>query len=292
MKTKILLIALFLSLLVGCAKKENETDVIARVGKSVLTNEDLWKRLPAEYSSFVTRKQNMEYVRRWVESEILYQEALKRKVHKLSDIQKKIKKAEKDILVAEMMDRLCRPSFQDFTEAEIQRYYEEHRQEFVRNKQELKAIHILVPGQKKAYEVKRKIKEGNFIQLAKEYSIDPVEEPSGANFIPVDEMLPELARAAAAVSIGGTTRPVSTPKGYYILKILDKQPANTQRALEEVHGEITSRLIAGRQKDRIKNVVKKLEKEIPVEYYLERLPAGTADSLAKPGNPVLPTGDR
>ena len=56
--------------------------IVARVGEHVLTLDDLYKSIPPEYSDFITREQMINYVKQWIDNEILYEEALRQKIDK------------------------------------------------------------------------------------------------------------------------------------------------------------------------------------------------------------------
>ena len=96
-------ISVFL-LSVFCQMPSN-TPVIARVGKATLTLHDLNANIPPEYSAEITREQNINYVKQWIDAELFYQEAIRKKIDKESDIKKRLSTMKKDLLAAELMNR-------------------------------------------------------------------------------------------------------------------------------------------------------------------------------------------
>ena len=58
-------------------QKRPEGPIVARVGNDYLTLAELKESIPAEYSDVITRDQNVLYVRQWINTEILYQEAVR-----------------------------------------------------------------------------------------------------------------------------------------------------------------------------------------------------------------------
>lgn len=255
-----------------CGKKSENAIPVAQVGDAILTLEDVMASIPPEYSAMVTQQQYRDYVRRWVENEILFQEALHQKFHQLPGISRQIHKARRDILVAQAIQHLC-PAVSDISEFRIQQYYEKHQEEFIRHQYEIKSLHIRVPEKKQARDVQRQINPHNFIQLARRHSVDPVDDPEKVPFVSAADMLPEIARFAFKTRPGGTTNPIHTPRGYYIVRVLEKEPPRTLRSLAEVREQIVNRLTAEKQKNQVEALVEKLKLKIPVATYLERLPS-------------------
>ena len=68
-----LIICVFLC---GCSRKE-ET-VLAKVNGAELTLNDLYAEIPEDYWDGVTQEQKLQFLERWINGELLYQEALRR----------------------------------------------------------------------------------------------------------------------------------------------------------------------------------------------------------------------
>lgn len=90
---------------------------------------------------------------------------------------------------------------------------------------EVRASHILVPSEKLANKIMKKINAGkDFAQLAKKYS----ECPSGNNggdlgFFSRGKMVPEFENAAFTMEIGQVSTPVKTQFGYHLIKVTAKR---------------------------------------------------------------------
>jgi len=90
---------------------------------------------------------------------------------------------------------------------------------------EVRASHILVPTEKLANKIMKKINAGkDFAQLAKKYS----ECPSGNNggdlgFFSRGKMVPEFENAAFNMEIGQVSTPVKTQFGYHLIKVTAKR---------------------------------------------------------------------
>jgi hypothetical protein len=96
--------SIFVSL-IGCQKKTSDSPIIAQIGNSVLTVNDLYKSIPQQYLEQITREQNIEYVKQWIDNELLFREALRRNFDKEQPIKERLEKMKKDLLIAELISR-------------------------------------------------------------------------------------------------------------------------------------------------------------------------------------------
>ena len=94
--------------------------------------------------------------------------------------------------------------------------------------------------QKKAQDVLNQAKKGaNFEDLAKKYSEDDASKPKGGDlgWIVEGQTVPEFQQAAFNLPKGAISDLVKTQYGFHIIKVLDKQTANT-KTFEEVRDSI------------------------------------------------------
>ncbi len=87
-------------------------------------------------------------------------------------------------------------------------------------------------GEKAARKVLAKIKEGNdFAKVAAEYSKGPAAMEGGdIGLVSADELTPEIEKGIHGLSVGDVSDVIKTPKGCYILKILESRPENPSQA--------------------------------------------------------------
>ncbi|OGS33800.1 MAG: hypothetical protein A2293_12070 [Elusimicrobia bacterium RIFOXYB2_FULL_49_7] len=245
--------------------------VVARVGKAVLTVEDIHKRIPPEYSDFITYQQNVDYVKRWIDTEILYQAALARKIDREPDIRTRISKMQRDLLVSEMISRLSSQNA-DIADRDVESYYQDHVDKFTRKETEVQYIHINVRTLAEAWKIRSQVTADNFLDLAKQYSLDPIPSTSGLPFLTRNEIMPELADIIFDIKAGGTTPPIKTPFGHYIVKIIDKKTPGTIKPLESVREEIIGRLSSQTRKQRLDELIGTMRQDMQVELQEDLIP--------------------
>ncbi len=98
---------------------------------------------------------------------------------------------------------------------------------------QVKAEHILVATQDLANQLYDQIKGGaSFEAIAKQYSTDKATAPNGGDlgWFTKQEMVPAFAEAAFSGQPGEVLKPVQTPYGWHIIKVLAKDP---NRALSD-----------------------------------------------------------
>ena len=270
----LLLMALLLSL--ACEKfSKPGSPVIARVGRSFLTLDDLNKSIPAEYSESITHEQRVNYVKQWIDTELLYHEAQRQKINKEKEIRNRLKKMEKDLLGAEMISR---NSFvvntQKFSEEAINTYYEQNKESFIRESDVVKYIDIVVDNLKTGWKVRNLVTNDNFLELAAQFSNIPVLDPNTISYIPLKNLPPEISEVIFTIRINGTTSPIKLADGVHIIRVLDKQKAGEICFLQEIKDEIISALSTRSQKKDIESLLADLRQKTDYEFHFELITQG------------------
>ncbi len=158
--------------------------------------------------------------------------------------------------------------------ADIQRYYNEHQQQF-QVPEEVRVRHILIAvspkadaktiaaAQAKAEGILKQLQGGaNFAELAKKYSDDPGSKEQGGElgFIQHGATVPAFDQAAFSLQPGQLSGIIHTQFGFHILQVEEKQPAHV-KPLDEVHNLILANLTQQAQAQAAQNYAAKLQAE-------------------------------
>lgn len=265
----------------GCESRDPD-QVVARVGNSTLTLDDLFKSIPPEYSDHITREHMISYVKQWIDTELLYQEALRRRIHKEPEIRDRLQKMKRDLLSAEIISRstVVGADKNPVGPKDVETYYEEHKEALTRNTSVAKYVEIVVDDAKTAWQVRNQITDENFLDLAARYSTIPVEDPRSAEFIPIDRLPAEIGAVIEKTKISGTSVPFEMADGYHIVRVLDKQDAGTISSINEVREEIVGTLATENQKEDIESLLSSLRLKTDLEYHFDKIPgAGQARAV-------------
>ena len=158
--------------------------------------------------------------------------------------------------------------------ADIQRYYNEHQQQF-QVPEEVRVRHILIKvpakadaktvaaAQAKAQDILTQLQHGaNFADLAKKYSDDPGSKEQGGElgFIQHGATVPEFDKAAFSLQPGQLSGIIHTQFGFHILQVEEKQPAH-EKSVDEVHDLILANLTQQKQSQAAQDYAARLQAE-------------------------------
>ena len=258
-----------------CSQKP-ASPVIARVGKSVLTVDDFNNSIPPEYSDQLTLEQNINYVRQWIDTELLFQEAMRKKIDREPQIRDRLNKMKKDLLAAEMMSRnSVMEKSATIDEKAIHDYYELNKEKFIRERDVAKYLEIVVTDSRTAWYISKNATTDNFLTLAAEYSQQPYPESINVPYSALDDVQPEIRQAIIATPVDATSAPVKSDLGYHIIRVIDKLEKGGICKEDEIWEDIVNQLTAKSQKENVEQLISDLRLKTNVEFNSD---------LIKPGN--------
>ena len=203
----------------------------------------------------------MQIVENWVRQELLYQEALTRKLDQQARLKMLLEQTRRDLLVAALLDDEFSSEKLDFSEDDILRYYDVHQDQFQRAIPEVKARHILLSSQREANARRQALLRGEkFTDVAHEHSLDvDTRYQSGdlGYFSEVDE--PTLWAATRELPLNRVSKSIRTEYGYHLIQILKRGEAGTIRNIDQVRTEIVEALVRERHKTRLDQLIAQLK---------------------------------
>jgi len=265
------------SILWSCQKKP-EGKIIVKVNHTALTEEQIEEFLPPEYKSSVTLEQKKSFVQKWIENEILYQEARKKKIDQKKELQNRILNTIKDLVVMEFLDQEFGESV-SATEEEARNFYLQNKDNFKRGEEEVRASHILLKSKTKADSVYQELKKGaDFTKLAQQISEDSLTASQGGDlgFFSRSEMAPFIAEVAFKLKIGEVSAPIKSDYGYHILKVTDKKEKGSLRDFNLIKDQILDYLSNEKRAQKVRELVEQLLAKAKIERF----------DWAKKGTPV------
>ncbi len=249
----------------GCGKKSAET-VVARVGKGVVTAEQMearFKSIPPEAAAAYEGDEGRKrFLDGFIEEETWYQAALAAGIQKDEEVQRQVWDATRRILIQSYFQRELQP-YTVLTEEDVRKIYDENIPDWTKPK-EMKVRGILLPTPEEAEQVRRKLLAGADMEaLAKQVSTDDYTKNDGgamgyvvehASMIPYVGTAPEMTAAIASLPLMEISKVLTTPRGYYVIRV------------EEVVPE------APMPFDKVKEVIRRLEQpKYEVKVRAERL---------------------
>lgn len=252
---KYLLLAL--PLLLACSGSGSEKNAIAQVGSRSLSAAELNALLP--YDADAEERQRV--LQNWVGRELLYQEALERKLHEDARLREQLERTRRDLLVAALLDDEFGREEVHIDEGEILQYYRDHEDEFHREESETHARHILLASKREANARRTALQRGaDFAEVARDFSEDVDTREFGGDlgfFSQEDE--PVLWHACEDLELNTVSRPVRTEYGYHLIQVLARFEAGTLRPLEQVRPQIVETIVWQKHRQRMDQLVESLK---------------------------------
>lgn len=127
--------------------------------------------------------------------------------------------------------------------------------------EQVRLAHIVVADEATAQEVATKLKAGeDFAALAAQYSLDDQTRNNGGDlgWFTQEMMDPQIGEVAFSLSVGQFSEPISTQRGYAIIKVLER----------ELH-ELEERALRVRQQDALKSQIEAERARATIEYLVD-----------------------
>jgi len=230
MRKLAILMILTVGLNVACSQeKKTEGTILATVNGENLTLEDILYQLPAEYRSQITPEGLNDIIDNWINTEVLYQQAVAKGIDKDPEIQAIIKAGIREAVARKFVDveltnRVNVPM------SEVDSIYNARRQQYKVDKNRYRASHILLSSSAEADAVYNRLVNGDdFGKLADDYSIDRRSAQQGGDigYFTADTIEPAFAEAARKLKVGAFSKPVETQYGFHIIKLTDMVKAGS-----------------------------------------------------------------
>jgi peptidyl-prolyl cis-trans isomerase C len=235
-----------IGVLLFCNPPAQKETVMARVGEAVLTRSYLDERLADE--GMRTDQEN-EFVERWVDRELLYQEAVKLNIGDDKALHWQLDLIEKEYRANALLVKIFAEKIQT-TEEDIALYYEKNRELFQTDEDQVHLLDLLTQTREEAVAALSAIQAGrSFEDVAKQYSIGFFRERGGdMGYVKREHLIPELARPAFTLPEGKVSEIISTASGYHLLKITKKLTKLQVKPLADVRDEILSQIRVNRER--------------------------------------------
>jgi parvulin-like peptidyl-prolyl isomerase len=254
---------LVLGLFLACSTKtSDDSPVIATVGKTDLTINEIETVFLGETGLELSQTQIHRYVQRWIEKELIYQEALEGGLKENPEVEKNLLELEKDYLVNRFIQDYNSIDM-SVSEQEIADYYERYSDEFIRKNDFYNLRVILVENYRSASALRREINSGtDFTTLAKNHSLDGSSAKGGLlGWVTIDKLDDDLARQISRLSVNQISSPIKTENGYYLVELLNVRLKDEVQTIEEVQVTILKRLQAEKKREKYENLVSELSEK-------------------------------
>ncbi|MHB9028861.1 MAG: peptidyl-prolyl cis-trans isomerase [Candidatus Latescibacterota bacterium] len=167
-----MLVLMLMILATGCSRSQEGGEfsekAFVTVNDARLTESGLKSLVPSDFYGQLTADHKKEIINEWVNSELLFQDALRKKLDADPEIRAIIENTRRTLLINELLERkLGELKIPDA--GELRKYYEEHKRNFVLQEKEYRARFAAFDSKRDADDFWRQVKSrGGFSELALE----------------------------------------------------------------------------------------------------------------------------
>lgn len=281
------LLAITVTVLIGCKQAEEKKTPVARLDNRTLTLEEV--RAEFDSSRTISQAQLQEYVRRWINNEMLYREAVRLGLDQRRDVMARAEEIQRQLVInALLTEKVYTDQTSDFTREDLASYYDRHKQEFLLPTSVALVSFVLFDDRDVANSFRSRVLRGtSWSDALMEVYRDSVERRHirsrvDSSYFTQASLFPqELWRVASALAKPEPSFPIRTDNGFYILivwkSLREGQPAD----LAYVQDEIRGRMTIARRKQKLDSLLENLRSQHTVEIMVN---AGVLDTV-KMGQP-------
>ena len=272
--------------LFGCRSGTNKSGpLVAKGGEVAVTVAEFQAALDRQSRAipYTELSQKKELLDRMIKLEVLAHEAERRGLDKDPDVQQALRQ-----ILLRKLEQAAFPEgdpTKEVSEADARKYYDEHKDDYVKPKRVRLSQIFFVAGPKdraaKGEAARRALARvkseerknaGAFAVVAREVSDDPVLKQSGGDlgYRSREELEKQLGTAVAAAALalkdGEVSRVLESPRGFHVLKLTGRQE-EVSLAFEAVKSRIQFQLYRDRRAKEKDEFVRKLVDDAKVAVY-------------------------
>lgn len=283
---QIFCIGLFVVAWTSCNKpKSQEKNILAIVGNETLSLDEIMEEIPKEIRSNLTSLDIREYVQRWINNQVLYQEARRRKLDDRMDVKKEFEKLKREILINKLIEVVLANDV-SVTDKEIQSYFNNNKESFILTDDVVHAYHILIKTQKEANTIRKRLRSGETFETL---SIELNDDLAGnidwdLGYFSRDEVIPEISKVVFTMPVGALSFPIKSDFGYHIIKLVDKQNKGDLKRFETVKEEIRLKLESQIKQQRFQRFLLQMKSKTIIQTNFKLLGSVNLDSLIQIGD--------
>ncbi len=270
---------LVLALGSGCQSEDPPSSYIARVGSHYLTQDDLDRMLGGMGPARDTTAARQQVIDQWVARTLLYREAERLNLQSVDDVQRRLERQRRSILVAALKNRLYEESDLAPSEEEVQTYFQRHKSRMSLREPYVSIHYLSTDRQTAARTVREALRtlpaqpDSAWNRLVREYAADTARAHRlSRRYLPESRLgtqLPTLQEELGALKEGETAPIVNANGQYHVLRLDRRIPEGSAPKLQWLEQKIRRRLRIRARKQMYANEVERLRSKARADGALE-----------------------
>ncbi len=261
------MIGLFFILVAGCNNKQPAQVPVARLDDRVLTLEDI--KAQFDTTQNITNAQLQQIIQRWLRDELLYQEALKRGIDRLPEVERRIAEAKRQLIVNAFLEKeIYSNTTSDIQYEDVRQYYENNKKAFILTSDIVLLSYVLFKNRDIATEFRNTVLKGSSWQEALQQLSTQPDIRVDSMYFTQNMLYPqELWRVAMNIKEREVSFPISTPQGFYVLYVHASMKQGQQADLAYVEPQIRGRLLIEQRKKMYDSLIAQLRQLHSIHVY-------------------------
>lgn len=209
----------------------DDSEVLARVGNSVLTFNDALSEIPSYVLAEDTAAAILSFQDRWIQSQVAYQEAERLGIGNSAEIRQKLNRLRAQLMQDALKEHVLQEHEDELsvTTAEAQNYYQAHKEQFILEERYVRFRHLTTNTRTAADNAKREIMRGtSWDEVVREYSVKPELQLRESNqYWPISMAVPDIAMLKRFLNVIGITEisPIHYQGGqYHFVQLMEVRP--------------------------------------------------------------------
>ncbi|MFH2003477.1 MAG: peptidylprolyl isomerase [Bacteroidota bacterium] len=266
----------FLIIFNSCKKDETQKPFIARVGDSYLTVEDAEKYVEGNLDTANIRLKS--FINKWIESEILYQEAAKKGIPESEEIKQQLNEVKKQLAIQLFIDKEVYADSNEISDSELYLYYELHSEEFTLREDAVKLNLAAFKDRQSANNLRTSVLKGkswadamNKLQTNEDERKNLQMYVSAHLFTQLTLYPTELWKVVQNLSKDDVSFPVKIGDVFYIVQVIEKFMKGSVADLDLIKDEVRTRLTIEKRKSKYANLLADLQKKYLIQINIDSL---------------------
>ena len=254
---KVLIIIFSLSLF-HCSDKKEDDSIVAKAGNSVLTKSSLDSAL-SDYKN--NRKFKDEFIKDWIEKEVLYQVAVDDGLTEDSEFNSIIEQNKKELAVALFKAKALKGFSYSPSQAELEEYFDKYKNDFILNDDAYRFNLIVFNSEEKAIKFRNLLLDSEWDRIASGYKSEPgVINLINSGFRYAHEINSEQVIFSLKVMEQNEVSVVikSEPDYFTVVQLIEKYQRNTLPKLENIRELVEQRFLITKRMEFLRNYISEI----------------------------------
>jgi peptidyl-prolyl cis-trans isomerase C len=248
---------------------------LARVGDATLTQVEVRKQFEG-YDS-LSETELRQFVQRWANEELLYQEARRKGIEDAQEYKEQLDQIKKQIACQQFLERSIYADTSGISDSASQNYFNNHREEFSIREETVKLQIANFATRDRAASFAAYLARG----ISWDSILTIIKRDSLANRDFLGDITPdyytehtlfpaELWKIAATLGVNDISFPVKLSTGYSIVLCIDRKLKGDSPTYEVVSNEVKERLSIEKRRNAYTDLLENLHKRYRVETFINK----------------------